>query len=215
MILVVGGTGTVGSALVRELAARDAPAARAGAVAGEEAPFRPRRRSSPATWRTPAPSPRPFTGSSACSCSQPRWIRCGAAAGGPRRGRGARCPPGGEALHDAAWASNPPRTWGAGMRRPMPPSAASRPGRCSARHSFMQNTLAFAPPCAPRAASYAPTAGAVFPLWTPATWPPWRRSASHGRPRGETYVLTGPEAIGSRPGGARRSGMPSSGPCSS
>jgi uncharacterized protein YbjT (DUF2867 family) len=64
-------------------------------------------------------------------------------------------------------------------------------------HSFMQNTLGFAPAIRAEGCFYAPTGGAVFPLVdardVAAVAGECLTSDDHN---GETYVLTGPEAIG-------------------
>ena len=196
MILVLGPTGTVGSALVRELAARDAPLRVLVRSLGRR-PFPPQTKIVTGDLADPGSLAAAFHGVERVFLLTPpvdTMVALQQAALEAARRARVRQVVKLSMVGVGAEASTHLGRWHAetdAAVRDFPSWTVLCP------HSFMQNTLAFAPAIRAEGRFYAPTAGAVFPLVdardVAAVAAECLTSDDHG---GETYLLTGPEAIG-------------------
>ena len=196
MILVVGGTGTVGSALVRELAARDAPLRVLVRSLGRR-PFPPKTQIVTGDLADPASLSAAFHGIERLFLLTPpvdTMVALQQAALDAARRAGVRQVVKLSMIGVGEQSSTHLGRWHAqtdAAVRGFPSWTVLCP------HSFMQNTLAFAPTVRAEGRFYAPTAGAVFPLVdardVAAVAAECLTTDDYA---GETYVLTGPEAIG-------------------
>ena len=196
MILVLGATGTVGSALVRELAARDASLRVLVRSLGRR-PIPPKTQIVTGDLAEPGSLAAAFHGIERLFLLTPpveTMVALQTAALDAARRAGVRQVVKVSMVGAGESASTHLGRWHAetdAAVRDFPSWTVLHP------HSFMQNTLAFAPSVRAEGRFYAPTAGAVFPLVdardVAAVAAECLTSDDHS---GETYLLTGPEAIG-------------------
>ena len=195
MILILGATGTVGSALVRELASKDA-AFRVLLRSLGRMPFPPKTQIVTGDLADAASLPAAFHGVERVFLLTPpveTMVPLQRAALDAARHAGVRQIVKLSIVGVRPDASTHLGRWHAetdALVREFPSWTILCP------HSFMQNTLAFAPAVRAENCFYAPTGGAAFPLVdardVAAVAAECLTTDDHA---GETYVLTGPEAV--------------------